>query len=151
MRFSLSSLTRFLRFRRHCSHAGLVAFQCASLDEAAARRTALHVSSCPRCSSQLHLIREDLQRLEQCFAPTAPLATIAAADWTRLCQALQSHPSGCGPSPRILAAYLGEFAGSPAASAPHPTAVLQTLLGARAAAAVSAAVLDHPDPPEASR
>lgn len=147
MRFSLHAFSRFPRPRHHCSHAELVAFQCASLDEAAARRAALHVSSCPRCASELHLIREDLEHMERSLAFTPPLASIAAQDWPRLLHALRAAPRP-RPSPDILAAYLGSYARS-AASGPPAAEVLGILLGARAAAAVSAAVDEEPGQPEA--
>ena len=149
MRFSLHAFSRFPRLRRHCSHAELVAFQCASLDEAAARRAALHISSCSRCSSELHVIREDMENLERSLTSTPPLASIAAEDWSRLLQALRASPRQ-RPSPEILSTYLGSYACSAAGSDPPAVEVLGTLLGARAAAAVSSAVIDRPGPSEES-
>lgn len=149
MRFSLHAFSRLPRLRRHCSHAELVAFQCASLDEAAARRAALHVSSCPRCSSELRLIRADIDSVERSLAVAQPLAAVAADDWPRLLRALHSY-SRRRLSPDILAPYLGDFAHSAASSGPGAVEVLQTLLGAHAAAAVSAELIDEPEDPKTS-
>ncbi len=152
MRFARLAFARFARLRRHCSHAELVAFQCASLEASAARRTARHLAACTRCSSELDLIREDFALLDRTLAVDHPLTQVAAEDWARLLAALDTAPSASRrhPSPEVLAAYLGHYARSAAGAGPAPMEVLETLLGARAAAAISAAVLDTPGEPEAS-
>lgn len=153
MRFPSLAFHRFARLRRHFPHSDLVAFQCASLDDAAARRIARHVDTCARCSNELALIREEFELLDQTLAVEAPLANVANSDWSRLLDALQSAQTSTGrrPSPEVLAAYLGNYARSSSGGDPTALEVLQTLLGARAAAAVSAAVLDAPGHCEAAQ
>ena len=145
MRWSALLVSGFARLRRHCSHSELVAFQCASLDDDAAQRTARHVADCPRCSSKLERIRADFDMLERTLSLDSSLATVAAEDWPRLLDNIRSAPAASRPSPEILASYLGNYGRSAAEASPAPMEVLQTLLGARATAAVSSVTVSPSD------
>jgi hypothetical protein len=148
MRFAGLAFARFARFRRHIAHADLVAFQCASLEEAAARRMARHVAGCARCSTELDRIREDFDHLDRALAVRFPLGSVATDGWSGLLEAVQSTCSSIrrGPAPEVLAAYLSNSVQAGSACDPAALEVLEALLGARAAAAV----LDAPERPGAA-